>query len=152
MDEDVRLFGDTLGHRVLSRDWPGVHQLLAPWLQRTVSVDDARAFFEDEYARTLDANGAQGREYPQYPDPDIGGNNFMNAAELRKPISWADGKVRPVAPEVNDSNIRYWMCLKFLCSDEQVERLGFDTFAETWISVVSTDAGLRVGYWSQGAY
>jgi hypothetical protein len=152
MDEDVRLFGETLGRRALAGDWPGVHELLAPWLQKSLGVDDVRAFFEDEYARALKECGAEGAETPQYPDPEVGGNNFMNATELRKPISWAGDKVRPLAPEVTDANIRYWMCLKLMCSDDQMERLGIDFFTETWISVVSTDAGLRVGYWSQGAY
>ena len=27
-----------------------------------------------------------------------------------------------------------------------------DFFAEVWMAVVETDEGLRVGYWSQGAY
>jgi hypothetical protein len=152
MDDDVRSFGETLGRRVLGGDWPGVRPLLAPWIQGSMSDDDIRAFFEDEYRRTLEANGATASETPQFPEPDIGGNSFMTATELRKPISWAGGKVRPLASDVTDANVRYWMCLKFSCSDEQMERLGFDTFAETWIAVVSTDDGLRVGYWSQGAY
>ena len=30
--------------------------------------------------------------------------------------------------------------------------LGFDSFCEVWVAVVDTAEGLRVGYWSQGAY
>ena len=91
-------------------------------------------------------------QYPAYPDPEVGGNNFMNATKLREPISWEGGKVRPLAPEVTDANVRYWMSLKLLCSDEQMNALGFDTFSETWMAVVGLPEGLRVGYWSQGAY
>jgi hypothetical protein len=65
---------------------------------------------------------------------------------------WAGNKVRDVAPEVTDANMRYWMCLKLPCSDEQMTSLGFDIFCETWIAVVETGDGLRVGYWSQGPY
>jgi hypothetical protein len=32
------------------------------------------------------------------------------------------------------------------------EWLGFDSFCEAWVAVVDTAEGLRVGYWSQGAY
>ena len=152
MDDDVRMFGETLGRRLLARDWSGAHELLAPWLQQTTSAEGVRAFFEDEYMLTLKDNGIEELHYPQHPDPSVGGNGFTKATELRQPIDWMNGKVRPVAPEVTDDNVRYWMCLKLECSDEQMDALGFDCFCEAWLAVVQTPAGLRVGYWSQGAY
>jgi hypothetical protein len=33
-----------------------------------------------------------------------------------------------------------------------MEKLGFDFFCEVWMAVVEIPEGLRVGYWSQGAY
>src|SRR5262249_41167905 len=42
--------------------------------------------------------------------------------------------------------------LQLQCSDEQMESLAFDFFCEVWMAVVDTAEGLRVGYWSQGAY
>ena len=152
MDDDIREFGEQLGRLVLAKDWAGVHARLAPWLQRASTPDSVRAFFEEEYQRTLEANGIEGLHYPEFPDPDVGGNNFINATGLREPISWEGGRVRPVAAEVTDANMRYWMQLKLLCSDEQLDTLGFDTFSDTWIAVVATEQGLRIGYWSQGAY
>jgi hypothetical protein len=152
VDDDIRSFGDTLGRRVLARDWPAVHQLLAPWMQRSLDVDGIRAFFEDEYQKTLAANDVEGMHHPEHPDPQIGGNSHTNATALREPISWQGDKVRPVAPEVTDANMRYWMSLQLQCSDEQMDTLGFDFFAEVWMAVVAAPEGLRVGYWSQGAY
>ena len=152
MDDDVRIFGETLGRAALARDWEAVHGLLAPWLRAVTTVDGVRAFFEDEYRATLEANSVQGLHYPEYPEPSVDGNNFMNATKLREPISFADGKVRSVAPELTDDNMRYWMKLELQCSDEQMEKLNFDTFCEMWIAVAQTAEGLRVGYWSQGAY
>ena len=152
MDDDVRDFGLELGRRALARDWPGVHQMLAPWLQESLTTDEVRAFFEDEYRATLADSGVEGMQYPEHPEPEVGGNNFVNATELRKPISFAGGKLRNVAPELTDDNVRYWMRLQLQCSDEQMDQLGFDFFCEVWLSVVSTPEGLRVGYWSQGAY
>ena len=152
MDDDVREFGTRLGRKALERDWGSVHAMLAPWLRRTVSVEDVQKFFEDEYRVTLEANGIEGMHWPEGPDPQVDGNRFMNATELRKPISFAGGKVRPVASEVTDQNVRYWMSLQLPCSDEQMGALDFDTFCEVWMAVVQTTEGLRVGYWSQGAY
>ena len=152
MDEEIRQFGDQLGRLVLARDWAGVHARLAPWLQREATAESVREFFEQEYLRTLEANGVDGLHYPGYPDPEVGGNTFINATGLREPISWEGGRVRPVADEVTDANMRFWMQLRLQCSDEQMEALGFDTFSDTWIAVVTTGGGLRVGYWSQGAY
>lgn len=127
--------------------------MLAPWLRATWTVERVRRFFEDEYRSTLAENDVEGIHYPEYPDAQLGGNNFMNAAALREPISFAAGKVRDVAPEVTDGNIRYWLKMELQCSDAQLDELGFDTFCEVWMSVVTTDdEGLRVGYWSQGAY
>jgi hypothetical protein len=48
--------------------------------------------------------------------------------------------------------MRYWMKLQLQCSDEQMATLGFDAFCEVWMAVVDTPEGLRVGYWSHGAY
>src|SRR5262245_27925316 len=109
MDEDLRQFGEALGRRALARDWSAVHGLLAPWMQRSTTVDGVRAFFEDEYRSTLEANDIDGIHYPEHPEPEIGGNQHTNATSLREPISWENGRVRSVAPEVTDENMRYWM-------------------------------------------
>jgi hypothetical protein len=140
-----------LGHRVIGRDWTGVHLLLAPWLRRTLRSGDIERFFEDEYRATLKANGIEPMHHPEFPDPEIGGNQFTNATSLRAPLSWKPGYQRPVPAEVGDDNMRYWLCMKLLCSDAQMQQLDFDCFAEVWIAVVHTDEGLRVGYWSHGA-
>jgi len=152
MEDDIRNFGMELGQRALKRDWTGVHEMLAPWQQARLSVDDVRVFFEDAYREMLKENGIEGMYYPEYPDPEVGGNDFTNATELRKPISFLGGKVRPIPPEVTDENVRYWLMVQLQCSDGQMEKLGFDYLAEVWMSVVDTPGGLRVGYWSQGAY
>ena len=67
-------------------------------------------------------------------------------------ISFAGGKLRDIPAEVTDDNVRYWMKLRVQCSDEQMDELGFDCFCEVWMAGVETAEGLRVGYWSQGAY
>jgi hypothetical protein len=128
------------------------HGMLAPWLRSAQSVGDVRKFFEDEYLATLRDNQVERLEHPAHPEPELGGNTFTKATQLREPISFAGGRVRPVAPEVTDANMRYWMSMKLQCSDEQMEALAFDTFCEVWLAVVDTPEGLRVGYWSQGAY
>jgi len=152
MEESIRNFGHELGRKALAKDWPGVHQMLAPWLRRALTVDQVRAFFEDAYRSRLQENGIEGMHYPGYPEPEVGGNGTTNATDLRKPISFLGGKLRPVPPEVTDEIVRYWLKVDLLCSDEQMEQFGFDSLSETWISVVETEEGLRVGYWSQGAY
>lgn len=152
MDEDVRAFGEDLGRRALARDWAGVHALLAPWLQRALTVEQVQAFFEDEYRLTLKDSGIDEMHYPEHPEAEVDGNQHTNATALREPLSFAGGKVRPVAPELTDENMRYWMRLQLQCSDAQMETFGFDFFSEVWLAVVQTPDGLRVGYWSQGAY
>jgi hypothetical protein len=111
-----------------------------------------QTFFEDEYRATLKDSGIEEMHYPEHPDPDVGGNQFMNASELRKPIAFANNKVRSVSPDLTDENMRYWMRVQLQCSDEQMEKLKFDFFCEVWMAVVRTPDGLRVGYWGQGAY
>ena len=152
MDEDVRVFGTELGRRAIARDWPGVHAMLAPWMRKVWPVEAVQKFFEDAYLEILKANQVQGMHYPEYPEPEVGGNSFTSATELGKPISFLGGKVRPVAPEVTNENMRYWLKLQLQCSDEQMAKFGFDYLCEAWMAVVATADGLRVGYWSQGAY
>ena len=152
MDDDVREFTTALGRAVIARDWVGAHAMLAPWLRAKQSPGDVQAFFENEYAATLEANEIEGLHYPEHPEPEVGGNGHTKATDLRQPISWAGGKIRDVADEVTDENMRWWASIQLPCSDEQMETLGFDFFAEVWAAIVETDEGLRVGYWSQGAY
>jgi len=152
MDDDVRAFGAELGNRALARDWTGVHTMLAAWLRAERSVEQVRSFFEDEYRKTLEANEVQGMHHPEYPEAQLGGNGFTKATQLREPIAFAAGAVRPVPAEVTDENVRYWLKMQLQSSDAQVEQLGFDCFCEVWVAVVETAEGLRVGYWSQGAY
>ena len=152
MDGNLVAFGNEVGSRAIAQEWAKVHRLLAPWMRSDWSVARVQCFFEDEYRDTLAANSIDGMHYPAHRAPQLGGNGLTTATELRKPISWAGDKVRDVAPEVTDQNFRYWMNLQLMCSDDQMENLGFDFFCEVWMAVVETPEGLRVGYWSQGAY
>jgi hypothetical protein len=152
MDDDIRSFGIDLGQKAIKRDWLGVHGLLAPWLQTKLTPDDIRVFFEDAYREMLKENSITDMYYPEYPDPEVGGNDFTNVTELRKPISFLDGKLRPIPPELTDKNFRYWLMVQLQCSEEQMAKLGFDYLAEVWMAVVEIPEGLKVGYWSQGGY
>lgn len=152
MDDDVRKFGMEFGRAALARSWDRVHGMLAPWLRSEQSVAAVQAFFEDAYRETLQANDIEELCYPEHQEPRVDGNRHTNATKLREPISFAGGKVRTVASEVTDQNMRYWMSLQLQCSDAQAETMDFDTFCEIWLAVVETPEGLRVGYWSQGAY
>ena len=152
MDDVVRSFGETLGRNVLAGAWTDVRALLAPWLRVSWRADQVRAFFADEYRSALAANGVQALHHPGHPEPSLGGNVHMNATKLREPIAALGGKVRPVPPELTDEAMRYWLKLQLHCSDEQMAKFDFYTFCEVWIAVVSTDEGLRVGYWSHGPY
>jgi len=152
MNDDIREFALDLGRRAIARDWSGVHSLLAPWLQQTTDPAAVQRFFEDEYRLTLKDNGVEAMHYPEYPEPQVDGNSFTNATTLREPMSFKPGYVRPLAEEVTDENFRYWLSLQLLCSDEQMQQFDFDRFAEIWIAVVATAAGLRVGYWNHDPY
>ena len=55
MDDDVRAFGMELGRKALAQEWAGVQAMLAPWLQKSWSVEKVQGFFEDEYRATLEA-------------------------------------------------------------------------------------------------
>ena len=152
MDEDVRAFGETLGRTALDRDWAGVRAMLAPWLQKKMTEEQVRLFFVNQYRSTLEENDIEHLQYPANQRPRVGGDADMTAASLRELIASANKKRRPLAPQVTDDNIRFWMKLELQSSHEQADELGFDCFSETWMAIVETDGGLRVGYWSQGAY
>lgn len=151
-DDPIWQLANRVGRAALAREWATVHGMLAPWLRATLTVDDVRAFFEDEYRATLAEYGIDDMAYPEHPDPEIGGNAHTNATSLREPISWDLGRTRPVPPELTDENMRYWARVQLSCSDEQMETFEFDYFAEVWMAIAETDEGLRVGYWSHGAY
>ena len=67
-----------------------MHAMLAPWLRATWSVEQVQRFFEDEYRATLEANDVDGDvTTPQSPEPQLGGNGFTKATELREPMAFA---------------------------------------------------------------
>lgn len=138
MDQDTRDFGHALGKCALARDWKGVHACLAPWMAEVLAIEDVQRFFEAQYKGI--AGDASGLVYPEATTVELGGNGFTDASELRES--------HPVDERVSDQNLRYWLRIVLPTSDAQREMLGLDFLAEVWIAVVSTDAGLRVGYWS----
>ncbi|MDX2218440.1 MAG: hypothetical protein SF172_05400 [Burkholderiales bacterium] len=138
MDNDIREFGNALGNCALARNWTGVHGHLAPWMAEALTVDDVRRFFESQYRGI--ARDAPGLVYPDSTKVELGGNGFTDVSELRES--------HPVHESVSDENLRYWLRMLLPTSDAQRETLALDFLAEVWIAVVSTPAGLRVGYWS----
>lgn len=152
MDDEVRAFGTALGTKAIARDWAAVHAMLAPWLRSACSVDEVRAFFVDEYRAVLAGNDISELRYPEYPEPELGGNGFTKATQLRQPSSFPGIAPRQVPGEVTDENVRWWLSMQLTCSDDQMEELGFDCFCDVWMAVVDTAEGLRVGYWNHGPY
>ncbi len=146
MQATVEQFGMTLAQKALDRDWEGVRSLLAPWLG--LSSDEVREFFEADYRETLKANEVEGMHYPEVPY--VSGNS-SDLAFLREKTDWMPAP-RAIAGEVTPENFRQWMTLQLQCSEEQMDELGFDYFTELWLIVCETPDGLRVGYWSHGAY
>jgi hypothetical protein len=128
MNDDSPQFGTGPGERVIARDLAGVHALLAPWLQSSLTVDDIRSFFGDAYREALQEYDVEGMHYPA--QMRVGGNAEMTAKELHSPVgSWSD-HVRPVSTLLTEENLRYWMRLVLECSDEQADELGFDESAD----------------------
>ena len=95
MDSDIRDFAETLGRKVLSRDWTEVRELLAPWLRNVMSIEQVREFFETSYSAMLRENGVQALHYPEHTEPSVGGDSFMSAAKLREPIDWLGQRFAP---------------------------------------------------------
>jgi hypothetical protein len=152
MDDEVRAFGAELGTRALAREWSRVRELLAPWMQAQFTTDDVQAFFEDEYRDVLAEVEIEELHHPEYPEPELGGNSHTKATQLRQPPSWDADSVRPIPPELTDDKVRWWLSMQLQCSDDQMDELGLDYLCETWMAVVDTDDGLRVGYWNQRPY
>ena len=74
------------------------------WADKSEGV--VRSFFESEHRAVLEANGVQEFQYPDYPEPSVDGNNFINATKLREPMEFLGGKVRHVPQEITDENMR----------------------------------------------
>lgn len=86
-----------------------------------------------------------------FPQGTYVSGNDSSLAELRETSSVMP-RPRPIPAEVTPDNFRWWMKLQLLCSEEQVDLLGFDYFTEIWLVVVAAENGLRVGYWSHDPY
>jgi hypothetical protein len=141
MDPHVRAFGEAFANAALARDWPGVRAMLAPWLQRSLSPDHVRAFFEDDYAATLAESGIAEPHFPEVPY--VSGNS-CTLADLLTP---SFGAPPPIPSEVTAENFRQWMKVQLQCFDEQAASLDFDYFTEVWLIVVAHQEGLKIGYW-----
>ena len=67
MDERIQKFGETLANTAIARDWTGVYEMLAPWLQSREDVNAVQAFFEDDYRQVLAGSGITEIHYPLIP-------------------------------------------------------------------------------------
>jgi hypothetical protein len=149
MDDAIREIATAFGKAALDRDWATAHSLLAPWLRTSLSVEDLREFFENGYRAILRESGIEEMFYPEYPEPEIGGNGHTKTGDLREPKPWT-AHWPPIPDELTDANMRYWANIVLQCSDEQMETLDFDYFIQVWAAIAETDEGLRVGYFVNG--
>ena len=141
MEPDVRAFGEAFANTALARDWQGVHDMLAPWLQNRFGPEQVRAFFEDDYTATLmEFDIAE----PHYPEVPYVSGNSCSLADLLKP---SFGGPPPIPPEVTAENFRQWMKVQLQCSEDQADSLDFDYFTEVWLIVVAHQDGFKIGYW-----
>jgi len=145
MTDELRAFGERLAQAALDRNWAGVCDLLAPWLQQ--SPEEVQKKLEDEYRSILQSNAIEEMHYPSVPY--VSGNQ-STLEFLREPKE--GGRCRPIPAEVTPENFRQWMKIQLQCSEEQAEELEVDFLAELWLIVVELPAGLRVGYWATTAY
>lgn len=146
MDDTVRKFGEEFAAKILERDWAAAHKMLSPSLQKLADLGALQSFVEKEYRATLESSQISEMHYPGNPEPMIDGNTFVTAAEIKKPDPYALSQLSKPPADISDENLKYWMSIQFLCSEDQQTKLGLDFLAEIWIAVISTPDGLRAAH------
>jgi hypothetical protein len=102
-------FAANFAQAVMSKNFAAAHDLLAPWLQQTLSPERLAELIRAEVSLTLAANELEGDFHPQAYE--IGWNNCQ-LTNLLEPRSYAPP--REIAAEVTPNNFCQWMKIQLL--------------------------------------
>lgn len=136
---EYREFAENFAETIIAKDFTSAHQMLAPWLQQSVTPDGLAQMIAAEVQETAEINEIEGNLHPASYDID---SNSCSLADLREPRSYAAS--RDIAPEVTTENFRQWMVRQFQPSED--EELEIDAYVDLWMIVVEIDGEYKVGY------
>jgi hypothetical protein len=161
MDEGYKQFASAFATAVCAKNYQAAHQMLAPWLQQTLSQAKLQEMIEKEIREVCDAAEVAEMAYPDTWEID---GNSSTLESLRDPHSfistrnsgWLNGEgqgyssagdlVKPIADEVTTENFRKWMCIQFMPNEEARGDLDIDAFVDFWMALVEVGGQFKIGY------
>lgn len=134
-----RDFAERFADAIVAKDFSAAHQLLAPWLQKSVTPKYLAQIIQDKVKEIAEANELDGEFHPGSYEIDW---NTCSLEDLNSPRSFEED--RSIPEEVTDKNYRQWMVIQFQPGKEEME---IDAYLDWWMAVVEQEDGeYKIGY------
>lgn len=134
MQPEHETFLVALGSAVVAEDFSAAHNMLADWLQHSITADDLRTRIVAKLRELADEWGFDETRCPKQCEVDEGD---MSLAELRSEFP-------DLPPEVTDENFRQWASIQFLPGDD--EKVELDAYFDWWLLLVEVEGRTAVGH------
>src|ERR1051325_6532771 len=141
LDPAYREFAQTFATRIIESDFIGAHQLLAPWLQQTMTAEQIREVIQKQIQEVAEANELEGEFHPSHFEID---SNSCKLDDLKGEMSYREP--RPIPNEVTAENFRQWMVIQFMPNHEEQDELGIDAWLDWWMILVEVEGEYRIGF------
>lgn len=136
-----RQFATRMAHCILERDYLGVRNMLAPWLQDKVTPVNLQAFIEQEIHEVAEMVNLPGL-FPADFEIDHGGH--MQLADFKtQGQSYALASFGSLEG-ITEANYRDWVCLSLLTGEGQDEEI--DGFYDLWFILIEHEGQLCAAY------
>jgi hypothetical protein len=140
LNKSYRKFAAQFAEAVIAKDFTTAHQMLAPWLRRSVTPQQLSRIIKEKVNEIAEANELGGDLHPGSYQIDW---NISTLEDLRTPPSYGDE--RSIPAEVTDKNFRQWMVIQFQPKEE--EELEIDAYLDWWMMVVEEGGEQKIGYY-----
>lgn len=141
LEKPYRQFAETFAAKIIDSDFVAAHEMLAPWLMRSVTPEQLRRLIQKEVQEVAEANELEGDLHPSSYEID---SNICTLRDLKAAPSYKEP--RHIAEEINEENFRQWMVIQFQPSEQEQDELGIDAWLDWWMMLVDVQGELRIGF------
>ena len=146
-EETYNEFASQFAETILAHDYSSAHQMLASWLQSSVSPAHLQRLIETELREVADAAELEDMRYPaayRVGENPLSFDEWREVDERSRDYDGARRCVPQIPAEITRENYRKRLVVEFTPGEE--EEIEVDAWLDFWIIAVEEGGKLRIGY------